>query len=50
MEVADGAWRCVVVTDGLRRFMVVQIVPGGVWWWLMVCEGVWWGLMVPGGL
>ena len=23
MVVADSAWRCVVVTDGLRRFMEV---------------------------
>ena len=26
------------------------MVPGGVWWWLIVCESVWRWLIVPGGV
>ena len=44
--VADGAWRCVVVTDGLRRFMEVA---DSAWRCVVVSDGCRWSLKVFGG-
>ena len=37
MVVANSAWRCVVVNDGLRRFMEVA---DGAWRCLVVADGL----------
>ena len=37
MVVADSAWRCVVVTDGLRRFMEVA---DSAWRCVVVADGL----------
>ena len=37
MVVADSAWRCVVVTDGLRRLMEMA---DGTWRCVVVADGL----------
>ena len=37
MVVANGYWRCLVVTDGLRKFMEVA---DGAWRCVLVADGL----------